>query len=77
MKLATFLRQWFPCFRQNHAWIEHFDVRLGVNRVTLTARRSLPVFPVNLGRYLFERRQAAGAVPNAFLKARENAASEP
>ncbi len=30
-----------------------------------------------LGRYLFERRQAAGAVPNAFLKARENAASEP
>jgi hypothetical protein len=29
-----------------------------------------------LGRYLFERRQAAGAVPNVFLKARENAASE-
>jgi hypothetical protein len=26
--------------------------------------------------YLFERRQAAGAVPNAFLKAREKAASE-
>ena len=27
--------------------------------------------------YLFERRQVAGAVPNAFLKAREKAASEP
>jgi hypothetical protein len=26
--------------------------------------------------YLFERRQVAGAVPNAFLKAREKAASE-
>ena len=26
--------------------------------------------------YLLERRQVAGAVPNAFLKARENAASE-
>jgi hypothetical protein len=27
--------------------------------------------------YLFERRQVAGAVPKAFLKARENAASDP
>ena len=27
--------------------------------------------------YLFERLQVAGAVPNAFLKAREKAASEP
>jgi hypothetical protein len=27
--------------------------------------------------YLFERRQVAGAVPNAFLKAREKAASDP
>jgi hypothetical protein len=26
--------------------------------------------------YLLDRRQVAGAVPNAFLKARENAASE-
>jgi hypothetical protein len=26
--------------------------------------------------YLFERRQVAGAVPNAFLNAREKAASE-
>ena len=26
--------------------------------------------------YLFERRQVAGAVPNTFLNARENAASE-
>jgi hypothetical protein len=29
------------------------------------------------GSYPFERRQVAGAVPNAFLKAREKAASEP
>ena len=28
------------------------------------------------GGYLFERRQVAGAVPNTFLNARENAASE-
>ena len=30
----------------------------------------------NVQAYLFERRQVAGAVPIAFLKARENAASE-
>ena len=30
----------------------------------------------NSNTYLFERRQVAGAVPNAFLKAREKAASE-
>ena len=40
-------------------------------------RRSMELSNVQIGvAYLFERRQVAGAVPNAFLKAREKAASE-
>src|ERR1700692_2135271 len=39
------------------------------------ARWSFRMYRLDVA-YLFERRQVAGAVPNAFLKARENAASE-
>jgi hypothetical protein len=39
------------------------------------ARWSFRMYRLDVA-YLFERRQVAGAVPNAFLKAREKAASE-
>ena len=38
--------------------------------------RQMQTLEEQLGMPLFERRQVAGAAPNAFLNARENAASE-
>ena len=57
--------------------------RLIVAIASALARARLPnggeFFPrvVRVAAYPFERRHVAGAVPNAFLKAREKAASEP
>ena len=44
--------------------------------LTTRSRQTARMYRLNAA-YLFERRQVAGAVPNAFLKAREKAASEP
>jgi hypothetical protein len=60
-----------------HVPIEERPQHRSLTTCSLQIRGSMSFLMYRLDvAYLFERRQVAGAVPNAFLKAREKAASE-
>ena len=78
-----------PVYPKQLTWREMLELIVWANSEPFTTPEEKPsTGPIVEGRsslecnrlraaYLLERRQVAGAVPNAFLKAREKAASEP